>query len=68
MKKHFVINLLATSIIFLTCRAQAANATDDNCNQKDKIELKTYDIFNLEDPDTIFLHRWANFFHIKTKR
>ncbi|MAG44526.1 hypothetical protein CL633_01420, partial [bacterium] len=67
MKKHFVINLLATSIIFLTCRAQAANATDDNCNQKDKIELKTYDIFNLEDPDTIFLHRWANFFHIKTK-
>ncbi len=67
MKKHFVINLLAASIILLTCRAQAANATDDNCNQKDKIEFKTNDIFNLEDSDTIFLHRWANFFHIKTK-
>lgn len=67
MKKHFVISLFATSLFCLTCRVQAADATEVNCNQKDKIELKTNDIFNLEDPDTIFLHRWANFFHIKTK-
>lgn len=67
MKKHFVISLFATSLFCLICRVQAADATEVNCNQKDKIELKTKDIFNLEDPETIFLHRWANFFHTKTK-
>lgn len=37
------------------------------CNQTENIELTTNDIFDLEDPDTIFIHQWGNFFHIKTK-
>ncbi|AEE25449.1 hypothetical protein Glaag_4541 (plasmid) [Glaciecola sp. 4H-3-7+YE-5] len=67
MKKHFVISLFATSLVCLASKALAANTTANNCNQKERVELTTNDIFNLEDPDTIFLHRWANFFHIKTK-
>ncbi len=40
------------------------NATEvtESCNQNENITFITNDIFNLEDPDTIALHRWANFF------
>lgn len=67
MNKIFVYSLFTTSIIGFICKAHAKDSDAVNCNQKDRIELTTNDIFNLEDPQTIFLHRWANFFHIKTK-
>ncbi|AZQ85245.1 hypothetical protein EKO29_15445 [Colwellia sp. Arc7-635] len=37
------------------------------CNQNTDIEFVRNDIFDLSDHDTIFLHEWANFLHIKTK-
>jgi hypothetical protein len=37
------------------------------CDQSKNIDFKINDIFDLSDSDTIFLHHWANFFHIKTK-
>lgn len=38
-----------------------------DCDQTKNVQFDTNDIFNLDDPDTIFIHYWANFFHIKTK-
>ncbi|MEQ3657833.1 MAG: hypothetical protein ABNH21_02635 [Glaciecola sp.] len=46
--------------------ASTAN-TDKDCDQLSKLQFTTHDIFNLNDDDTIFLHHWANFLHIKTK-
>ena len=37
------------------------------CDQTDNMQFDTHDIFDLADVDTIFLHHWANFFHIKSK-
>ena len=39
----------------------------DDCDQSPNLTFKTNDIFDLDDPDSIFVHRWANFLHIKTK-
>ena len=40
---------------------------DIKCNQAVNINFVRNDIFDLSDNDTIFLHEWANFLHIKTK-
>jgi hypothetical protein len=49
----------------------AALAQSDNksalCDQTSNVQFETNDIFDLHDPDSIFIHYWANFFHIKTK-
>lgn len=37
------------------------------CDESNNVDLKQNDIFDLTDPETIFLHHWANFLHIKTK-
>ncbi len=37
------------------------------CDQTDRLTFTSNDIFDLNDNDTIFLHRWANFLHVKTK-
>jgi hypothetical protein len=48
--------------------ANAQSAPDNaDCDQTNNVQFDTHDIFNLDDPDTIFVHYWANFFHIKTK-
>ncbi|WP_085949163.1 hypothetical protein [Paraglaciecola chathamensis] len=36
------------------------------CNQSENVNFIISDIFDLDDPDTALIHRWANFFHIKT--
>lgn len=41
--------------------------SDGKCDQSPSVQFETHDIFDLQDPDTIFVHHWANFFHIKTK-
>jgi len=45
----------------------AIKPTQPTCDKSDNVDLKQNDIFDLTDPETIFLHHWANFLHIKTK-
>jgi hypothetical protein len=60
--------ILLASCIFVSQIVLADNGANDNeCDQTPKVRFKTNDIFDLDDPDTIFVHYWANFFHIKTK-
>jgi hypothetical protein len=60
--------ILLASCIFVPQIVLADNGANDNeCDQTPKVRFKTNDIFDLDDPDTIFVHYWANFFHIKTK-
>jgi regulator of RNase E activity RraB len=44
-----------------------SNDMRGQCDQTANVQFDTNDIFNLDDPDSIFIHYWANFFHIKTK-
>ncbi|MEW6990822.1 hypothetical protein AADZ91_09045 [Colwelliaceae bacterium 6441] len=62
--------MVTSFVIFsiLLSMSMTSKAEVQNCNQEENIEFTTHDIFNLEDPDTIFLHRWGNFFHIKTNK
>lgn len=53
--------LLASSPLY-------ANTPEDTCDQSSNVQFERNDIFDLSDPDTIFLHHWANFLHIKTKQ
>ena len=39
----------------------------NECDETNNVDFLIHDIFNLDDPNSIFLHHWANFFHIKTK-
>jgi hypothetical protein len=39
----------------------------NECSQQENISFEINDIFDLEAPDTIFLHEWGNLLHIKTK-
>ena len=66
MNKTIILILISTILLCSSIELKA-EVTEQDCNQKEKMSLITHDIFNLQDPDTIFLHRWANFFHIKTK-
>lgn len=57
------------SAIFFTILSKIPKEAigEDICDQTDDVTFVTNDIFDLSDKDTIFLHEWANFFHIKTK-
>lgn len=55
----FVLSLLLPGL---------ALSQETQCDQSQNIQFVTHDIFNLTDPDTIFLHHWANFLHNKTKQ
>ncbi|MEQ3641265.1 MAG: hypothetical protein ABNH03_16145 [Alteromonas sp.] len=59
------------SLVAYLCGANlvlaASEEAQPNCDQTTNLNLKTNDIFDLTDPDTIFLHHWANLLHIKTK-
>jgi len=57
------INLLIASIAFSTL----AKEITKQCDQRNNVKFIINDTFDLNDKDTIFLHRWANFLHIKTK-
>lgn len=53
------------------CTADFAHAKTEqaqsNCDQSPNLTFKANDIFDLTDPNTVFLHQWANLLHIKTK-
>lgn len=63
--KLYVIstNLLCASMVF-SCLAEDQSQL---CDQEENVNFIINDTFNLADENTIFLHRWANFLHIKTK-
>tara|TARA_R110001583_G_scaffold194959_1_gene367964 strand:- start:15822 stop:17423 length:1602 start_codon:yes stop_codon:yes gene_type:complete len=59
-------------LIFLTMYYQSASSAQsqgvlNECDETNNVDFLIHDIFNLDDPNSIFLHHWANFFHIKTK-
>ena len=55
--------------LILSASLSSVWASDEkNCNQIENVKFDTHDIFDLTENDTIFLHRWANFLHIKTKQ
>ena len=39
----------------------------DQKKQVKNIVVKSNDIFDLSDPETFFIHRWANYLHINTR-
>ncbi|MGS0681768.1 ShlB/FhaC/HecB family hemolysin secretion/activation protein [Shewanella sp. 125m-7] len=55
--------------------AENKTAVPDNNHAEDyeqkkptkNIVIKSNDIFDLSDPDTFFIHRWANYLHINTR-
>ncbi|WOT05072.1 ShlB/FhaC/HecB family hemolysin secretion/activation protein [Shewanella youngdeokensis] len=69
------------SIILLTCALSSAacaetlpqsqlNPAPLNNDTKRKVKsivIKSNDIFDLSDPETFFIHRWANYLHINTR-
>lgn len=57
------VNIIAV-VITLPC---ASFSNTKECDQTEDVTFITNDIFDLTDDRTIFLHGWANFFHIKTK-
>ena len=58
-RSQIIITILATTYAFNVAAEQS------HCDQTKNITFINYDIFDLTDQDTIFLHNWANFFHIK---
>lgn len=64
MSRQIKFSLL---LILFTFHVDANSNGVNECVDKTKVLFTTHDIFDLNDPDTIFLHRWANFLHIKTK-
>lgn len=64
LSMHLSIHILVATCAF----SAAANEQNTRCDQSDQVTFLSHDIFDLSDANTIFLHRWANFFHIKTKQ
>ncbi|ABZ78569.1 conserved hypothetical protein [Shewanella halifaxensis HAW-EB4] len=70
---------LALAIIFSiqvgAASAENKSKTSDNKRPEDyeqkkqtkNIVIKSNDIFDLSDPETFFIHRWANYLHINTR-
>lgn len=46
----------------------AASSEEKICDQSENVKFVINEIFQSEDEDAIFIHDWANFFHIKTKQ
>ena len=65
------ITILLLLILFSTFAVGKSNGdklgVGRECDQHKNVEFVINDIFDLTTPDTIFLHHWANFLHIKTK-
>ncbi|MBU2878141.1 hypothetical protein [Aliiglaciecola lipolytica] len=62
----FTVFIIICATLFLPSKLLAQQ--EKECSQTDKVHFKPNDIFNLEDDDSIFIHDWANFLHIKTKQ
>jgi hypothetical protein len=56
------------NLIFTALFCDLAASEDRKCDQTENVNFLSYNIFDLTNKDTIFLHRWANFLHIKTKQ
>lgn len=54
-------------LLVTTSNAFKVIAEESPCDQTKNITFISYDIFDLTDPDTIFIHSWANLLHNKTK-
>lgn len=50
-----------------TIKTNNHNATHSNCSEQN-ITFNTHTIFNKQDKDILFIHRWANALHITTKQ
>lgn len=59
---------LTISFIVTAVFPRVTLSEENKCDQSQNVKLVTNDIFDLTDKDTIFLHHWANFLHIKTKQ
>ena len=66
MKQLYVI---ITAIFALLCVSKSAYSTEPKaqCEALSQFQFKAHDIFNLDEKETIFLHRWANALHITTR-
>ncbi|NQZ82143.1 MAG: hypothetical protein HRT52_14110 [Colwellia sp.] len=60
--------LLSISFLFLGLTPFNIYAESSICKQLKKITFITNPIFDKSDDDYIFIHDWANFFHIDTKQ
>jgi len=61
-------HLFSISLILCASLSSAWANQEKNCNQIENVIFDTHDIFDLTDSDSIFVHHWANFLHIKTKQ
>ncbi|XQW86644.1 hypothetical protein ACOYR1_07945 [Thalassotalea piscium] len=65
------LTLLKIPTILLTTLLIASHAIADSnpvCDQTTNTQLVIHDVFNLNEKDTLFIHSWANFLHVKTKK
>lgn len=61
--------LLALPMAFGAQAETPSEATADGADSAEvgKILVISHPIFDESDPDTFFIHRWANFLHINTR-
>lgn len=65
---NLTLNLIVVFSFVVLPFIAIAEVEQPICDQSDNTQFITHDIFDLEDEQTIFLHTWANFFHIKSKQ
>lgn len=70
----FTLALLTFALSSAACAEETAASKPDSkaldYEQKKRVEnivIKSNDIFDLSDPETFFIHRWANYLHINTR-
>ena len=62
-----ITNILLANSLILSLLSTSVLADKQNCETSNNIKFVRNDIFDLKEKDSIFIHNWANFFHIKTK-
>jgi len=62
------LTLLLSVTSLFTVSINNVYAESSICEQLKNITFITNSIFNEDDDDSFFIHEWANFFHIDTKR
>ena len=65
---NFIVKYISINLVIFPFMFSSNAAENDGCIQDDNIKFITHDIFDLSDKDSIFIHSWANFLHIKTKQ
>lgn len=53
----------------MTCQVEASTEVVElaDCKESTELSFERNNIFDLDKPDTSFIHRWANALHIKTR-